>query len=217
MAHLLHIDSSALSLGSVSKEIASTFREAWREAHPDGRITHRDLGLEPVPALDETVIAAGYTPAHARTAEQVEAFAPRERLIQEVVDADAYLLTVPMYNWGVPATFKAWIDQIILGERTVSFSGPPPLAGRPATVILSYGGGYDPGTPREGWDFVQPYVKTVLGDALGLDVTFIKAQLTLAERTPAMADLVPLAQEQRAAAHATADTHARTLAAKLSA
>ena len=150
MAHLLHVDSSALSLGSISKEIATTFRAAWRETHPDGTITHRDLGLEPVPALDETVIAAGYTPAEARTAEQEEAFAPRDRLIREVVDADAYLLTVPMYNWGVPAAFKAWIDQIILGGRTVSFSGPPPLAGRPATVILSYGGGYDPGTPRAG-------------------------------------------------------------------
>jgi FMN-dependent NADH-azoreductase len=217
MAHLLHVDSSALSLGSVSKEIAATFRVAWREAHPDGEITHRDLGLEPVPPLSETTIAAGFTPAEARTPEQAEAFAPRARLIQEVVDADAYLLTVPMYNWGVPAPFKAWLDQIILAGHTTSFGGTPPLAGRPATVILSYGGGYDPGTPREGWDFVQPYLKNVLGEAIGFDVTFIKTQLTLAEKTPAMAELIPLAKEQRAAAHATADTHARSVAAKLSA
>jgi FMN-dependent NADH-azoreductase len=215
MAHLLHVDSSAMSLGSVSREIAATFLVAWREAHPEGKITHRDLGLEPVPALSEAVIAAGFAPAETHTAEQAAAFAPRDRLIQEVVDADAYLLTVPMYNWGVPAAFKAWLDQIILGGRTMSRDDNPPLAGRPATVILSYGGGYDPGTPREGWDFVQPYVKTVLGDALRLDVTFIKAQLTLAEKTPAMADLITVAKEQRAAAHATADTHARTVAAKL--
>jgi FMN-dependent NADH-azoreductase len=217
MAHLLHVDSSAYSLRSISKEIATTFRVAWQEAHPDGRITHRDLGSQPVPALSEAAIAAGYAPADAHSTEQAAAFAPRERLIQEVLDADAYLLTVPMYNWGVPAAFKAWLDQIILGGRTMALDGTAPLAGRPATVILSYGGGYDPGTPRAGWDFVQPYLKTVLGEALDLDVTFIKTQLTLAEQVPAMAELIPLAKEQRAAAHAVADTHARAVAARLSA
>jgi FMN-dependent NADH-azoreductase len=215
MSHLLHIDSSALSAGSVSKEIAETFRTSWAAAHPEGTVTHRDLGLEPVTVLTEVGLIAGFTPAESHSPEQAAAAAYRDVLVQEVVDADAYLFTVPMYNWGIPAVFKAWLDQIIVGGRTMSFDGNPPLGGRPATVILAYGGGYDPGTPREGWDFVQPYLETVLVKALGLDVTFIKAQLTLAERNPAMADLIPLSKEIRANAHTTAEAHARVVVGQL--
>jgi FMN-dependent NADH-azoreductase len=214
MAHLLHVDSSALSSGSVTKEIAETFRTSWRQAHPDGTITHRDLGLEPVPALGEAGIFAGFVQAEQRSPEQAAAFTLRSELADEVLGADTYLLTVPMYNWGVPSTFKAWLDQIIWVDRTTTRDGDGPLAGRPATVILAYGGGYDPGTPREGWDFVQPYLETVLCKAVGLDLTFIKAQLTLAEKNPAMSHLIPAAKEIRAAAHENAQSHARALAAQ---
>jgi FMN-dependent NADH-azoreductase len=214
MAHLLHVDSSALTSGSVSKDVATTFRKAWQQAHPEATVTHRDLGLEPVPPLLEAGILGQVLPAEAQTPEQAEAFALRARLADELLEADAYLFSVPMYNWAVPSTFKAWLDQALVAGRTLDFQAPP-LAGRPATVILSYGGGYDAGTPREGWDAVQPYLEIVLGKALGLDVTFIKTQLTLAERNPAMADLIPLAHQQREAAHVTADAHARTLAAAL--
>jgi FMN-dependent NADH-azoreductase len=214
MAHLLHVDSSALSAGSVSKEIADTFLKTWQEVHPDGTITHRDLGLNPVPGLAEDGLRAAFIPAGQHTAQQAEAFALRSALADEVLAADAYLFTVPMYNWGVPSTFKAWLDQIIMGGRTLTHDGNPPLSGRPATVVLAYGGGYDEGTPRAGWDFVQPYLETVLGKALGLDLTVIKTQLTLAESNPTMADLIPAAKELRAAAHENAESHARALASQ---
>jgi FMN-dependent NADH-azoreductase len=134
-----------------------------------------------------------------------------------VLDADAYLFAIPMYNWGVPATFKAWLDQIIIVGQTLVPEGSGPLAGRPATVVLSYGGGYDPGMPKEGWDFVEPYLRRVLGEAFGLDLTVIKAQLTLAETVPAMSELIPLARKQQSAAHDAADAHARAVAAKFAA
>ena len=215
MAHLLHIDSSALASGSVSKAIATTFRKSWQEAHPDGAVTYRDLGGDPVPPLLEAGITAGFVPEDSRTPEQAAAFAVRKELVDEVVAADAYLLSVPMYNWGVPAPLKAWLDQVIVMGRTVDFSGTPPLAGRPLTLVLSYGGGYDEGSPREGWDFVQPYLETVLVKAMGLDLTVIKAQLTLAERNPAMAELIPASLEQRETAHTAADEQARTVLAGL--
>ena len=127
MTHLLHVDSSAFSAGSVSKEIAETFRTSWDATHPQGVVTHRDLGLNPVPAIVEAAVTATFTPAEQHTAEQAAASAFRETLVQEVLDADAYLFTVPMYNWGIPATFKAWLDQIIQGGRTLAFDGNPPL------------------------------------------------------------------------------------------
>lgn len=216
MAHLLHIDSSLFSEASVSKEIARTFRQTWAAEHPGGLVTYRDLGAEPVPALTESALFAAQVPEADRTPEQVAALRAREELVQEVLAADAYLLGVPMYNWGVAGTFKVWLDQILLVGTTAG-GEVPPLSGRPATVVLSYGGGYFPGSPREGWDFVQPYLETVLGKAMGLDLTFVTAQLTLAERNPAMAELIPQARELRAQAHEQAEVSARTLAARFAA
>ncbi|MBS2964342.1 NAD(P)H-dependent oxidoreductase [Actinocrinis puniceicyclus] len=217
MAHLLHVDSSALSAGSVSKQIAATFREAWAQAHPEGVVTHRDLGVDPVPPIAEAGIMAAFVPPAQHSPEQVAAYALRTELVDEVLAADAFLFTVPMYNWGVPGTFKVWLDQIIQSDRTMTFDGNPPLGGRPATVILAYGGGYDPGAPRAGWDFVQPYLETVLGEALGFDLNVIKVQLTLAERNPAMAQLIPAAKQLREAAHSAAQAGARALAERFSA
>src|ERR1700749_276864 len=104
MAHLLHVDSSAFSVGSVSKEIADTFRKTWQQEHPHDTITYRDLGRQPVPAIAEAGVSAEFVPAEQRTPEQAAAYALRHELVDEVVAADAHLVTVPMYNWGTPAT-----------------------------------------------------------------------------------------------------------------
>lgn len=212
MARLLHVDSSLFEQGSASREIAQTFRETWEREHPGGEVVHRDLGASPVPPLTAHAVVGGMTPEEQRTPEQRAALALRAELVGEVVAADAYLFAVPMYNWGVAGSFKVWLDQIIEQGKTLSPDGPP-LAGRPATVVLSYGGGYFPGTPREGWDHVQPYLETVFVKAMGLDVRFVTVQLTLAERVPAMAELIPQSKELRVQAHEAAAAHAKDIAA----
>ena len=213
MARLLHIDSSLFAENSVSKEVAGTFRETWAKEHPGGEVVYRDLGAEPVPGLTEAVLVAGFTPEEQRTPEQRAALELRDQLLNEVLEADAYLFAVPMYNWGVPAALKAWLDQVLVQGKTLGVE-PSPLAGRPATVVLSYGGGYFPGAPREGWDHVQPFLETLLVKALGLDVRFVTVQLTLAERVPAMAELIPQAKEQRAKGHEHAAAHAKEIASR---
>jgi FMN-dependent NADH-azoreductase len=216
MARLLHIDSSVFSQNSVSKEVTATYRETWAAEHPGGLVVYRDLGAQPVPQLNELTLTAAFTPEEARTPEQRAALAEREELVNEVLEADAFLFGVPMYNWAVPGSFKAWLDQILVNGTVVGVD-PLPLAGRPATVVASYGGGYFPGTPRDGWDHVQPYLETVLGKALGLDVRFVTVQLTLAERVPAMSELIPQAKELRAKGHTDAAAHAKEVAARFEA
>ena len=211
MARLLHVDSSLFEQGSASREIAQTFRETWEREHPGGEVVHRDLGASPVPPLTAHALVGGMTPEEQRTPEQRGALALRAELVDEVLAADAYLFAVPMYNWGIAGSFKVWLDQIIEQGKTLS-PVEPPLAGRPATVVLSYGGGYFPGTPREGWDHVQPYLETVFVKAMGLDVRFVTVQLTLAERVPAMAELIPQSKELRAQAHEAAAAHAKDMA-----
>jgi FMN-dependent NADH-azoreductase len=202
MAHLLHIDSSALSVGSVSKEIAATFRMAWHEMRPESEVTYRDLGSEAIPALTDDSFLAFMVGPDGRTKEQEVAFEVRMALVQEVLVADEYLFSVPIYNWGIPAPFKAWLDQIIVPGYTLSTADYAPLAGRPATLILTCGG--DARSVKESWGLVEPYLEKVLSQTLGLDLAIIKAQLSLADITPDLAELIPVAWEQRTAARTQA-------------
>lgn len=217
MAHLLHVDASALSTGSNSREVAATFRRAWEEKHPGGTVTYRDLAANPLPHISEAALFAGMTPAEQRTPEQAAAAALREELIGELFAADAYLFSVPMYNWGVASSFKAWVDQIVVPGRTTGDGGTGGLAGRPATIITSKGGGYGPGAPKEGWDFVDPYLEKVFGEAFGLDLRLITVELTLARRIPAMEPLIPAAEVSLGNAHSAASDSAHHTLVKLSA
>ncbi|WP_351235655.1 NAD(P)H-dependent oxidoreductase [Streptomyces sp. NPDC002133] len=213
MAHLLHIDSSAAPAGSVSREVAATFRTAWEQEHESGTVTHLDLALNPVPHLTSAGIAARAKTSADRSTEESAAAALQDRLVAQLRAADAYLFGVPMYNWTVPSTFKAWLDQIVIAGRTTVFGDEPEtVKGRPATVIVSAGGGYGPGTPREGWDFATPYLEKVLTEALGLDVHTIQIELTMAHHSPAMAALRDISDLNRTNAHADAEKLARVLA-----
>ncbi|MFE5207671.1 FMN-dependent NADH-azoreductase [Streptomyces sp. NPDC056600] len=215
MAHLLHIDSSAVFEGSVSRELAGAFRRAWSEAHPDGTVSHRDLGATAVPHLDEAGIVSQFLPAEVQSAEQRKAGALRDELVEELLAADALVISAPMYNWNIPSTLKAWIDQVLVAGRTLAFGDAKPLAGRPATLLLSFGGGYTPGAPQAPRNHVEPYLQTVFKDELEMDLVVISAQLTLAGKVPGMEDLVDLAQKSRSDALAAAEERARKAAGAL--
>ncbi|NYI07822.1 FMN-dependent NADH-azoreductase [Allostreptomyces psammosilenae] len=216
MAHLLHIDASALSQGSVSRDVSAIFRRAWEEQHPEGVVTYRDLAANPLPHLDEAAITARSTPAESRTAEQRAAAAVEDELIEELLKADAYLIGVPMYNFSVPSTLKAWLDWILSAGRTFGMDPKDsPIAGRPVTLISSRGGAYGPGTPRDGWDYAEPFLQQVLAKALGLDVTVITAELTMAHLNPAMAELRPAAEASRASAEQAAAAQAKEVLSRL--
>ena len=119
-----------------------------------------------------------------------------------------------MYNFTIPSTLKAWLDHVILVGRTAGVEESK-VAGTPAVVVASRGGGYGPGTPRESYEFVTTYLEKVLGSGgLGLDVTFIVPELTLAPIVPAMADLIDLSKASKARAHEDAAAKAKLLAAK---
>jgi FMN-dependent NADH-azoreductase len=207
--HLFRLDASIRTTGSVSRALADTAEQAWLAEHPGATVTRRDLGVDPLPSdlwaraarsrVDPTAPAA---PAAAALTEQLSA---------ELLDADAYVFAVPLYNWGVPAHFKTWVDMIMLNPA-FGGAGDRPLAGRPAVLAMSRGGGYGPGTPKEGWDHSGPYIKRVLAEVLHLDVHVAEAELTLADVTPAMESLRGLAAEQLKTGHEHAARHGRRVA-----
>ncbi|MFC9286816.1 FMN-dependent NADH-azoreductase [Streptomyces sp. NPDC057052] len=216
MATLLHLDSSLFpASASASRAVTEAFRTAWEEQHPQGTVNYRDLSAEPVPHLDALTASAGFADPATHTPEQAAAFAERLKLVEELEEADAVLIGAPMYNFTIPSTLKAWMDQVLLMGRT---AGPDStLKGLPIVVVASRGGSYAPGTPREGYEYVQNYLRAVLVDMVGAEVDFIVPELTMAAANPAMADLVPLAEASREQALAGAAEKAKQLAARVAA
>jgi FMN-dependent NADH-azoreductase len=183
MSHLLHIDSSLRTEGSRSRRLSAYYAERWRAQHPDGVVTYRDLAADPVPHLDHAAFSARFVPAADHTPEQAVASAVTEKLVDEVLAADTILIGMPLYNFGPPSTFKAWFDRIV-SERT---SGK--LGGKEFVVVTARGGGYQPGTPRHGWDHREPWLRHALSTLGVSDAVFIDTELTLARESPAMIPL----------------------------
>ncbi|WP_238453397.1 FMN-dependent NADH-azoreductase [Micromonospora sp. ATA51] len=179
--------------------------DAWRAAHPGGTVTYRDLGREPLPHLDEAGGLARMVPAEHHTPAQRASWALTEQLVDEVKQADTVLLGLPLYNFAAPSSVKAWVDHLIapgLSYHPETQAGL--LDGREFIVLATRGGGYGAGTPRAGWDHAEPWLPHGLA-MTGLEPRFITAELTLAQVNPAMAGLIPLAEESLAAAERTVD------------
>lgn len=215
MSHLLHIDSSADALTSVSRSLTRAFADAWSSADPPGTVTYRDLRIDAPPHLPDAELHWAPRLRTEGAAPDPAAVAWQESLLAELLAADVLLLGAPMYNWSIPSSLKAWIDYIHVLGVTAAFDTPDqPLKGRPAVVISSRGAQYGEGTPTQGWDHEIPALQLVLGQSLGMDVTVITAELTLAERIPAMAPLRDKASADLEAARTDAQQLATRLAAQ---
>lgn len=178
MPTLLHLDSSSRGAASISRDLTRAFAEAWKVAHPDGEIITRDLLATPVPYVDEKWVAGAFSLLPA-TAEQRQALAVSDELIAELKAADHYVFGVPMYNFGIPAVFKAYIDQITrLGKTVLLAPGNISvglLRGKKATVVLACGGTYGPESVLAPCNFVEPYLRTIFGFLGVKDITFFTA------------------------------------------
>jgi FMN-dependent NADH-azoreductase len=195
MAYLLHIDSSIQGERSVTRRLTARARDVWRAAHPGGTITYRDLGSNPVAHLDAATGLAAIVPPELRTHAQAASWALTEDLVNEIKEADTILLGLPLYNYGAPSSVKAWVDRLIApGLSLDPDTHAPLLGGREFVVLASRGGGYAEGTPRHGWDHAQPWLPHAIS-LTGLQPRFITAELTLAHTNPAMAELIPLAEQ----------------------
>jgi FMN-dependent NADH-azoreductase len=214
MTTLLRVDASIRLDGSVSRALADSAEAAWKAEHPDGVVVRRDLGLHPLPATAWPALVAAKLGAEPGP-DHAEAAALAEELAAEIKNADALLLAVPLYNYGISQHVKTWIDLLMIDPELVY--GPSPVAGRPAILTLARGGGYSPGTPKHGWDHATPYLERIFGDVLGLNIRIAAAELTLAPVKPAMADLIDASKVSEAEAHVVAAQHGTVVARELTA
>lgn len=172
---ILQVNSSARSDASHSTKLAGAVVDRLRTERADATISVRDLSRTPHPVLDEVALQALFTPSEQRTAEQVARVALDDELIAEIQAADVVVLGVPMYNFGVSAQLKNWIDAISRARVTFQYTDKGPeglLTNKKVYVVLTRGGLYR-GTPN---DTQVPYLKMVLSFLGMTDVQFVYAE-----------------------------------------
>lgn len=165
MTNLLRIDASAqLADRSLTRRLTSIFVKSFLSQAPDTQIVNRDVGLDPIPAIDHRFIHAAFTPEAEREPWMSERLALSDTLIEEVIRAEIIVMGVPMYNYGMPSSLKAWIDLVARIGKTFSFDlarGDTPiepiLSGKRLVVLSSRGEfGFAPGGVRAHLNALDP-------------------------------------------------------------
>ncbi|RIV33146.1 ACP phosphodiesterase [Flagellimonas lutimaris] len=186
MKTILHIDASARlttnsveEYNSISKSIAASFINKWKENNPTDKIIHRDVGVNPPNFITQDWIAAVFTPDEVKTKEQRALLSLSDTLINELEQADIIVMSSPMYNYGLPAALKAWFDQVIRINKTFSFDltrGDHPLepimSGKTMVLATSCGEfGFGPGGINEKKNHLGTHIET-MSHYLGIDTFY---------------------------------------------
>lgn len=191
MTTILHIDSSARGglsgkdpHGSHTRRLSASFVRRFQALQPDCEVVYRDVGIHPPKPVSSAWIHAAFTPEAQRDARMREVLRESDELVDELIRADLIVAGVPMYNFSMPAQFKAYIDNIVRVGRTFGFDRSregepywPLLAGQgKRLVIVSSRGdyGYDVGGRIETRNHVEPAVRTAFA-YLGITNTYAVA------------------------------------------
>lgn len=151
MKTLLQINASLFSDQGQSSVLAGQFVSKWQLANPDGRVIVRDLAANSIPHLSAERFQSFLTPEKERSVLQAAMVAESDELIEELRHADVVVIGLPMYNFGIPSTLKAWIDHIARVGQTFKYTENGPvglLEDRPVYLFAARGGLYA-GTPRD--------------------------------------------------------------------
>jgi FMN-dependent NADH-azoreductase len=177
MKNLLLINSSGRVTRSLTRKLAQRFVDAFKANHPDLQITERDVTRQPPAVVDEAWVAAAF----GKGGEPGMALVESETLIEELIAADVIVIGVPIYNFGMPAQLKAYIDQIIRPGRTFKYDPEaenpyvPMIADKPVIAIISAGdGAMHPGGSLHHLNFLEPHLATVLGFVGLTNLTFVR-------------------------------------------
>lgn len=209
--YLLRVDASIQGDRSASSALADGVVDRFTATHPGFPVVRRHLGQDPLPAEAwAAAISGSFTPEDERSEHQRQALATAEELATELQQASSAVLALPLYNFGVSQHVKAWIDLAMAGAPL----GARLLEGTPTVVVTTRGGAYGPGTPREGWDHNTDYLRRVLADVWGADLTLVEREFTLVGVNPALDQFTDLAADMHRSAEASATLAGETLAAR---
>ena len=175
--NILDISASGRLGDSVTRKLSGDLIDALEQKHGEVSVVRRDLNTG-IGFVDDAWIAANFTDPRERTAADRARLAESDALIAELEAADVIVIGAPIYNFGIPATLKAWIDQVCRARKTFRYTenGPVGLMENKKAWIVVASGGVPVGSPV---DFATPYLRQVMGFLGITDIDVIAAdQLT---------------------------------------
>jgi FMN-dependent NADH-azoreductase len=178
MKKILMIEVSPRGKDSASRAVADTLAARLASLYPSAKLIRRDLAAEPLPHLDETTLRATSTKDPAEMESLKAAARPSDRLTDELLESDLLVIATPMWNFGIPSVLKAWIDLVVRSGRTFQYADGSVLGlakDTKAVLVLASGGVYSEG-PWRSWDFVEPYLRQILGFIGIVDVQTVRAE-----------------------------------------
>ncbi|HLZ15476.1 MAG TPA: NAD(P)H-dependent oxidoreductase [Cyclobacteriaceae bacterium] len=181
MKKILNIVSSVKGDDSFSIKLSNAVVEKITSIYPGSRIHTHDLTQSPFPHLVETHFMSFYTPHEKRTDKHKEAVLHSDEAIKELMEADILVIGVPLYNFGIPSTLKAWIDHIARSGVTFRYTDGRPeglLKNKKVYLAIASGGVYSEG-PMKSYDFTEPYLRAVLGFIGLTDITTFRVEGTV--------------------------------------
>lgn len=179
MKKILHIISSPQGDTSVSKKLGNAIIEKINAKYPGSTLVERNLTTNPFPHLDQMQIGSWFTPAENRSPEQLDAIKVSDEAIAELLDADIYVIGAPFYNFAIPSTLKAYLDHVSRPGLTFRYNeqGRPEglLKNKKVFIATASSGVYSEGD-MVSYDFVNPYLKFILGFLGVTDISFVRAE-----------------------------------------
>ena len=170
---ILKLDSSGRKAGSITRQLSTRLTARLSQKYPDARVIERDL-TDSLPAVTEGWIGANFTLKNDRTTAQADLLLQSDELVAELQAADILVVGMPIYNFGVPASLKAWIDLIARAGETFQYTenGPEGLLNGKRAIVTVASGGVPVGAPM---DYATPHLTQVLNFVGITDITFVSA------------------------------------------
>ncbi len=177
--NLLHVDSSITGENSVSRKLSAAAVAKLSAAHAGLTVVRRDLVAQPLPVLDAATLAGINVVPQEQPAEHQAEERAEHAVMREFLDADIVVVGAPMYNFGVPAQLKTWIDYLSVAGKTFKYGEQGPVGlvhGKRIIIASSRGGLYGPGAPAAGFEHQESYLKAVFAFFGVTDLTVVRAE-----------------------------------------
>lgn len=178
MKNILHVISSPRGSESVSIKLGNSITEQLLEAYPGSKLTIENLNVEPYPHLYDEQVVALRTQSQEHNEAQKELVKRSDKAIAALFDADILVISLPLFNFGIPSSLKSWIDNVLRAGHTFSYSSEGPkglVKDKKVYIAIASGAIYSEG-PYQDYDFAIPYLKAVLAFIGITDVSVVRAE-----------------------------------------
>ncbi|PQO41005.1 FMN-dependent NADH-azoreductase [Blastopirellula marina] len=175
---ILHIDASILGPHSVSRSLTSAIVSRLVDTNPGAEVTYRDVAADPPPYFSGAIVAAATDPESPVSAETQQAASHLGKILEEVLAADVIVVGAPMYNFGIPAQLKSWLDALAVPGKTFRYTSSGAeglLVGKRVIIASSQGGIYAEGTPSAAFEHQESHLHSFLMFVGITDIQVVRA------------------------------------------